>query len=1272
MRDFSRFTLLGLALILLFATVATAEDRAAPSATWPAEYFGTDTENQSVLAGYVGGVDTFVGVGSNDALGQDDAMFVSYIHSTTTSTFADVSGTPTAPTYIKSIFPLSGGGFLLSGRMVTTSGSDESYLFRAVSGAGAITTQITGTAGSGVSYYNDGLQVSTGTLIGQYILVGYYDNGTDSDVFFNRRTSAGALGSGIDQTIDSGGDEVGLSVLEVTGSTFLIGGYTGTTGSKDFYLTLVDGNGAVQTNYPFDFAGDATLTADGADDEIRDVLKDSNGDFILIGVTGSAAAPKGYIAKITAATPAGAWEYSTTSTGIEFNAGYVRSNGQIVVTGHSGDDLYLAEFTADGSLDWEVTYDGGRTGEEGFAVKDLGTSGIGVVGAADGATSGRDGMAVLFDEPTTPPSAPSNPSPSNAANVSDETAVTLSWDASVAQGGATPVTYKIYLGENQSSVESQTDDGDYATSMLLDNSGDNTATSFGPVSGLEKGKTYFWLVSATDSEGDSIASNSGTAWSFSTPSANPIRLLVSADLSTGAWVDTSYVGFGGLGTDGYDAGVDVPKPPLSPGDLRMYVENTDLTGYEQILREEYRADTNTGDSTLVFTLKVAITTSGTDLPLSLSFDATTDNADGYGMVLYSVGQDTMQNLAETATFDTTVNDAETHEFALLLGDTTAPSLTFTLPDTAGGNREIFPRSSTTTMVVDFDNSNPIRKVTIQFDSDSTDGDTWTTLTNADPVLLPTDDPRDGIDNPTMSFDWNPRYDDPSLVNTTDVFPYAQLRFISEDWAGNIDTTVAQIAIGPDEFAYPDDAPNATASAGWGTGWHLISLPLQPDPPRDVDSVFSDLSGSVFSIFNGDVPADTVSIMNGYWLLLDDAQATSPATIEGSVDTFDVLTLTGAGWHLVGPSIRSQELTGTLTLDDFEVSADSSSWGDLTTDAGTLIGAGIYSYDNDASGTVNENLSGDFTGTMTPGWGYEILTKSSPVYIRMSHSTTNSDAPIIGGGKSLKGVETNDQDGSWLVPITISMSPLSGGDTYFSETISAVGGKPEATDGVDAFDQPEPPRPPTGKFARIVVDHGAEVDWARYFVVDYRAPFTMETTEASWDFVVKISESSQINIAFDGSYLLENYQIPEGFSLTALVTLPGGEQISYNDLLQTQQISFPYTGGGVVNLKVTASLTGGLGINPATVLPTKYALDGVYPNPFNPSTNVRIALPEAANLKVTVYNVLGKQVAVLTNGRMSAGWHNIQFDASRMASGVYFVHATVPGQLNTIRKIVLVR
>jgi len=90
------------------------------------------------------------------------------------------------------------------------------------------------------------------------------------------------------------------------------------------------------------------------------------------------------------------------------------------------------------------------------------------------------------------------------------------------------------------------------------------------------------------------------------------------------------------------------------------------------------------------------------------------------------------------------------------------------------------------------------------------------------------------------------------------------------------------------------------------------------------------------------------------------------------------------------------------------------------------------------------------------------------------------------------------------------------------------------------------------------------------------------------------------------------------------------------------------------------------------LPDAYSLTKIYPNPFNPSTTIEVALPQAATLVVTVYNIRGQQVAVLYNNIASAGYHFVRFDARNLPSGTYFIRAMVAGKMNQMRRIELIK
>ncbi|HOI28605.1 MAG TPA: T9SS type A sorting domain-containing protein [Melioribacteraceae bacterium] len=70
------------------------------------------------------------------------------------------------------------------------------------------------------------------------------------------------------------------------------------------------------------------------------------------------------------------------------------------------------------------------------------------------------------------------------------------------------------------------------------------------------------------------------------------------------------------------------------------------------------------------------------------------------------------------------------------------------------------------------------------------------------------------------------------------------------------------------------------------------------------------------------------------------------------------------------------------------------------------------------------------------------------------------------------------------------------------------------------------------------------------------------------------------------------------------------------------------------------------------IPTEFSLSQNYPNPFNPTTNIKFGLPKESNVTLRIFNILGEEVATLVNKVMPAGFHTINFDASRMTSGMY--------------------
>jgi hypothetical protein len=109
--------------------------------------------------------------------------------------------------------------------------------------------------------------------------------------------------------------------------------------------------------------------------------------------------------------------------------------------------------------------------------------------------------------------------------------------------------------------------------------------------------------------------------------------------------------------------------------------------------------------------------------------------------------------------------------------------------------------------------------------------------------------------------------------------------------------------------------------------------------------------------------------------------------------------------------------------------------------------------------------------------------------------------------------------------------------------------------------------------------------------------------------------------------------------------------------------------GLYVLKPTIPLTG---INSNNNIPNSFELKQNYPNPFNPGTTIEFNLASASNIKLRVYDMLGRQVAMLVDDFRQAGNYKISYDAGRLASGVYYYTLQADNGFRETKKMVLTK
>jgi len=94
-------------------------------------------------------------------------------------------------------------------------------------------------------------------------------------------------------------------------------------------------------------------------------------------------------------------------------------------------------------------------------------------------------------------------------------------------------------------------------------------------------------------------------------------------------------------------------------------------------------------------------------------------------------------------------------------------------------------------------------------------------------------------------------------------------------------------------------------------------------------------------------------------------------------------------------------------------------------------------------------------------------------------------------------------------------------------------------------------------------------------------------------------------------------------------------------------------------------------NPSEQIPQEFNLEQNYPNPFNPTTRIKYSLPVDARVQIIVYDILGKEVAELVDEYKPTGYYELDFNASELASGIYF-YKIQAGRFVETKKMILMK
>ena len=149
----------------------------------------------------------------------------------------------------------------------------------------------------------------------------------------------------------------------------------------------------------------------------------------------------------------------------------------------------------------------------------------------------------------------------------------------------------------------------------------------------------------------------------------------------------------------------------------------------------------------------------------------------------------------------------------------------------------------------------------------------------------------------------------------------------------------------------------------------------------------------------------------------------------------------------------------------------------------------------------------------------------------------------------------------------------------------------------------------------------------------------------------------------------NINNPAGVALSLETTINGVLRLMAGEFDNTVPFTLGPNGsisyeGGSLKIPVSVELR-------ELNLPKSFFVEQNYPNPFNPTTTIKFGLPFASHVTVTIFNILGHEIAMLLDARKVAGTHNLSFDATNLSGGIYF-YKVQAGDFVEIKRMVLVQ
>jgi len=420
------------------------------------------------------------------------------------------------------------------------------------------------------------------------------------------------------------------------------------------------------------------------------------------------------------------------------------------------------------------------------------------------------------------------------------------------------------------------------------------------------------------------------------------------------------------------------------------------------------------------------------------------------------------------------------------------------------------------------------------------------------------------------------------------------------------------------------------------GWNLVGIPLYPASPLK-DSVFGPFSSNyvLFKYSNaGYVPADSVFIGRGYWLGLQD---TMNFSITGMPVMSDTLIPLNSGWNLISLLYLKDLRKSNLQIKN---NSNIYSFDDAVTQG--LIQSNLFAF----SKTSNSYISID---TMDQFYGYWLAALVNGLELKFNKSQTIGSLPKI--------KQDFIDERNWKLN-------LIAGNSISRDELFYFGLNENATVGFDnSFDNAKPPINPNDSAVEIYFRRNNWNSLFTKYLSDIRRFSSNQIFLWDFEFYSKRAEQSYIswkNLSevFPSEFLNQYYFLLIDSTNNQTVNMKNATSYQFNHNGNITKFAVKF--GKLTDVE-----------NEETQF--DYRLSQNYPNPFNPVTKISYSIKEKSSVTISLYNLLGKEIAKLVDEEKSPGEYEIEIDANKLGlvSGVYFYKMTAKDFVS-IKKLIYLK